>query len=340
MIIKKENIDKVSTIIDKTCEEYGIEPKDFDPMLMSSYRYTLDTLAKNSKYQEGQKISEEDLTVIKGKVNDLITSIAKEIKKKDNEMNNYDRMHFNAFDTLMAATDYLYTMAMEKFGCPDIPASFGLDVCKNNQQHAKEIDAKLKKAYFDNEYSTKTYFDKQRKKDADDVRSKNKNLISNCKSQLASTEQLAELVAEYQALNLRQKGHGRIWRFFHSGENERRTELLEDMKAAIIKAVGKEVSLEPTEKSPSDIAILLNDRLIEKNTLSAANNDAFASRYKVSDMIEKEQAKPMKNVSKENNEKRIPVNIPDAEIIENNSVEVSPVVSNDSVIKNSSILEK
>ena len=138
------------------------------------------------------------------------------------------------------------------------------------------------------------------KKDAVDVRRKNKDLIRNCNSQLATTEQLAELVAEYQALNLRQKGHGRIWRFFHSGENDERTELLNDMKAAIIKAIGVEVSLEPEDKNPSEIAMLLNNRIIEKNAAEASKPDAFASRYKITNMVEYDPAELGINIPKEN----------------------------------------
>ena len=258
-------------------------------------------------------------------------------------MNHFDKMYFNGFETLMAATDYLYAMAMEKLGCPDIPASFGADVCNNNQKHAKELDTQIKKSYFDDQYPTKTYFDKQRKKDADEVRRNNKQLISDCNSKIANTDQLAELVAEYQALNLRQKGHGRIWRFFHSGENDERTELLEDMKAAIINAVGVEVSLEPTEKTPADIAILLNNRLIEQKAIEAAKPDVFAGRYNITDMVKYDPSEQVINVSKENNvdnQKRISINIDNNEIIENDGVNVSPVVSNESASKSHPNLEK
>lgn len=304
MIIKKENIDEVLTKINDICEEYGIE-NDFDIMQMTGFNISLDAIAKKSNYQEGQKISEDDLNIIKEKVNSLITSVASEIKKKENKMTDTDRTYFNAFNTLMAATDYLYAQAMKKLGCPDIPASFGLDVCENNQKYAKELDAKIKKSYFDKEFSTKTRFDNQRKKDADVVRRNNKQLISDCNSKIANTDQLAELVAEYQALNLRQKGHGRIWRFFHSGENDERTELLNDMKAAIIKAIGVEVSLEPEDKSPSDITMLLNNKLIEKNSIEASKPDAFASRYKISDMVEYEPAELGINIPKENKDNQL-----------------------------------
>ena len=308
---------------------------------MSSYRITLGTIANKSNYQEGQKISEEDLNTIKEKVNNLIATVANEIKKK--EMEHFDKMYFNGFDTLMAATDYLYAMAMEKLGCPDIPASFGLDVCNNNQKYAKELDTQIKKSYFDNQFSTKTYFDKQRKKDADEVRRKNKDLIKNCNSQIATTEQLAELVAEYQALNLRQKGHGRIWRFFHRGENDERTELLNEMKAAIIKAIGVEVNLEPEDKSPSDITMLLNNRIIEKNAAEAATTDAFARRYNVSDVVKNSQPEKIENYVKENNvdnEKRINLNINNNEVNVIDNEDISPIISDESVNKSNPQIEK
>lgn len=304
MIIKKENINEVLTIINERCEEYGIED-DFGVANMMTYNYALENMAKKSQYQEGQKISEDDLNDIKKRVNDIITHLASEIKKK--EMIDLDKSNFNGLDTLTAATDYLYAVAMEKLGCPDIPASFGLDVCKKNQKHAKELDTKIKKSYLDKEYSTQTYFNNQREQDADVVRHRTKDLIRECGLQITA-EQLANLVAEYQALNLRQKGHGRIWRFFHSGENDKRTQLLEDMEKAITKAVGEKVNLEPTEKTPSDIAILLNNKLIEKKAIGAAKPDEFASRYNITNMVKYEQSELEINISNKNKDNNLKEN--------------------------------
>ena len=115
---------------------------------------------------------------IKEKVNFFIIDIAGDLEKKEHELDKIDRTYFNGFNTLMAATDYLYAHAMKKLGCPDIPPSFGDDVTKNPQKYAKSLDTKIRKAYYDADYSTKTYFDNQRKKNADVVRFNNKSLIA------------------------------------------------------------------------------------------------------------------------------------------------------------------
>jgi hypothetical protein len=277
--------------------------------------------------------------------------MAFELKKEKNILNKDSKMYFSGFDTLMAANDYLFTLAMKKLGCPDMPTSFGLDVCTNIQNTAKELDETIKQSYYNEEYSTKTYFDNQRKKDADDVRFKNKSLISTFKSSLGGTaDQLAELVAEYQALKLRQDGHGAIWRFFHRTQNKERVELLEDMKSAITNAVGDNVNLDPKEKTPADIAALLNNKLIDKKGIEAFKPESFAKRSNSMDSIiydpilkegsisNQEKNKPNVNISE--NEKRVAVDFKGKEFIENNGEGLSPVVSNDSAIKNNKNLEK
>ena len=77
-------------------------------------------------------------------------------------------------------------------------------------------------------------YNRQRKKDADVVRSENQELMNRCRfGKDATMLDAIKLTAEYQALIKRQAGHGRIWRFFHSKQNEQRTQLLDDMKNAI-----------------------------------------------------------------------------------------------------------
>lgn len=349
MFIKKENVDEVLELTHANCEEYNIDNR-FDAMLMLSYKNLLDEIAKKSKYKEGTTILESDLEKIKTNVNDIITDLAKEIEKREQELIDFDRMHFSGFDTLMAANDYLYALAMQKLGCPDMPTSFGADVCTNIQKHAKKLDEKVKKSYYNKDYSTKTYFDNQRKKDADVVRFKNKSLISDINSKLGTPDQIAELVAEYQALKLRQDGHGRIWRFFHRTENNERMELLADMKAAITNAVGEDVNLDPKEKTPADIAKLLNDKLIDKKATEALNHDEFAKRCKCADKISYEKLPKENSIAKQENnkqnvnivenEKRVVVEFKNGEFNEHDVANVEPAVSNDSVSKNNPQLEK
>ena len=340
MYIKKENIDNVLELTKKNCENYDIHDR-FDSLLMINFNYVLDNIAKKSKYQEGAKILESDLAVIKEKVNDIITCMVGELEKNEREMVKVDRMEFNAFDTLVAASDYLYAVAMKKLGCPDMPTSFGDDVYANIQNHAKKLDAKVKKSYYDEEYSIKTHFDDQRRMDADEVRFKNKSLIDDINLKVGTPDQIAGLVAEYQALMLRQKGHTAIWRFFHKKENEERTQLLADMKAAIASAVGEDVSLEPEENTPSNIATLLNNKIIEKKGIEALNPEAFAQRCNCIGMIVYDQ-KPIEssllnqeqnnlNVNSVENENRILVNFDNGEFDANENEDIPPVVSDDSI---------
>jgi hypothetical protein len=342
MYIKKENVDKVLELTKENCENYDIHDR-FDSMMMIAFDYVLDNIAKKNKYQEGAKILESDLAVIKEKVNDIITCMVGELEKNEREMIKVERMEFNAFDTLVAASDYLYALAMKKLGCPDMPTSFGDDVYANIQNHAKKLDEKVKKSYYDEEYSIKTYFDNQRRMDADTVRFNNKSIIRDINLKVGTPDQIAVLVAEYQALKLRQKGHGAIWRFFHKNENEERTQLLADMKAAIASAVGEDVSLEPEENTPFDIATLLNNKIVEKKGIEALNPETFARRCNCIGMIVYDQ-KPIEssllnqeqnnlNVNSVENENRILINFDNGEFNENEGANILPDVSDEFISK-------
>jgi hypothetical protein len=344
MYIKKENVDKALDITREKWEEYE-NYNSMDYMLLLGYKNTLDIIAKKSKYQEGEKISESDLANIKSKVNDIINFMARELKQKENTIDKIDKRDFDAFDMLMAANDYLYAQAMVKLGCPDIPTSFGADVCQNIQKHAKTLDKTIKKTYFDEEFSIKDYFDKQRKMSAESVRHKNKDLIYNAKTKIIDQEQLAELVAEYQALNLRQDGHGAIWRFFHRTENNERNELLADMKDAITKAIGADAIFDIIEKTPSDIAATLNNQLIDKKGIEAVKPDVFVKRCNLSgEMVSYESIPAKQSLAKQensaNNDKRVSIEVNEGGFIENNGVDVSPAVSNNSISKDNPQLNK
>ena len=54
MIIKKENINEVLTMINERCEEYGIE-EDFGVANMMTYNYALENMAKKKSISRGSK---------------------------------------------------------------------------------------------------------------------------------------------------------------------------------------------------------------------------------------------------------------------------------------------
>lgn len=348
MFIRKENVDEVLKTANENCKNYNIQDS-FGVLMMISYNTLLDNIAKKNNYKEGEAISEDDLKAIQKNVKDVIDNVASQTKSNQEKKFVMDKMYFSGYDTLMAANDYLYALAMKKLGCPDIPTSFGSDVVSNIQNTAKRLDATVKQSYYDHEYSTKTYFDKQRKKDADEVRFKNKSLIQAFNTSLGSVNQLAELVAEYQALKLRQDGHNGFWRFFHRGENKERMQLLEDMKSAIGKAVGNDVSLDPNEKTPADIANLLNNKMIDKKAKDALKSEKFAERCKCEDKISNEKLPKENQVVEQpnnvienviENDKRVVVEFKDGEFNELDGAKIEPAVSEESVNKNEQLLDK
>ena len=254
MFITKESINGVFA---KTLENFKNTGIQIKPAVMKRFENALAEIAANSAYEEGAKIKESDLMKITneaGLIFDDIASGNKEIKKPVN--------------ALMTVTDYLYAMAMQKLGSPDIPVLFGAEMQKNVCSFAAKIigEQSLNGVFFaDNVYEA------QRGMDAADI-SENKavkNAIDAAKVKAATPAQVEKLVAEYQALAKRQSNHGFFWRMFHSKENAARTELLSQMEGALKTMLGDNANIK--NSSPS----LLAEGLI-KNTVATEARLAFA----------------------------------------------------------------
>ena len=139
MFIKKEKVDEVLKTANENCKKYNIQDS-FGVLMMISYNTLLDNIAKKNNYKEGEAISEDDLKAIQKNVKDVIANVASQTESNQEKKFVMDKMYFSGYDTLMAANDYLYALAMKKLGCPDIPTSFGLDVASNIQNTAKRLD--------------------------------------------------------------------------------------------------------------------------------------------------------------------------------------------------------
>ena len=255
MFIKKESIDSVFA---KTLENFKNTGIQIKPAAMKRFEDALADIAANSAYEEGAKIKESDLMKITneaGLIFDDIASGDKEIK--------------NPVDALMSVTDYLYAMAMQKLGSPDIPTLFGAEMQKNVCSFAAKIigEQSLNGGLFfaDNVYEA------QRGIDAADI-SENvavKNAIDAAKVKAATPAQVEKLVAEYQALAKRQNGHGFFWRMFHSKENAARTQLLSKMEGALKKMLGDDANIK------NSTPLLLAESSI-RNTVANEARLAFA----------------------------------------------------------------
>ena len=254
MFIKKESIDSVFA---KTLENFKMTGIHIKPAVMKRFEDTLSEIAANSAYEEGAEIKESDLMKIINETGLIFNDIAsgnKEIQKPVN--------------ALMTVTDYLYAMAMQKLGSPDMPALFGPEMQKNVFNFAAKIIGK--QSLKGGEFADRVYW-AQRGKDAADI-SKNedvKHAIDAAKVKAATPAQVEQLVAEYQALAKRQNGHGFFWRIFHSKENDARTELLSQMEGALKTMLGDNANLKNSPPS------LLAEGLI-KNAVENEARLAFA----------------------------------------------------------------
>ena len=256
MFIKKESIDSVFA---KTLENFKNTGIQIKPAAMKRFEDALADIAANSAYEEGAKIKESDLMKITneaGLIFDDIASGDKEIK--------------NPVDALMSVTDYLYAMAMQKLGSPDIPTLFGAEMQKNVCSFAAKIISK--QSLNGDLFFADNVYEAQRGMDAADINENKavKNAIDAAKVKAATPAQVEKLVAEYQALAKRQSNHGFFWRMFHSKENAARTELLSQMEGALKTMLGDNANIK--NSSPS----LLAEGLI-KNTVANEARRAFAN---------------------------------------------------------------
>ena len=255
MFIKKESIDSVFAKTQERFKKTGIQIK---PEVMKRFEDTLAEIAANSAYEEGAEIKESDLMKITNEAGLIFKDIASgngEIKKPVN--------------ALMTVTDYLYAMAMQKLGSPDMPALFGDEMQKNVCTFAAKIIGKQSldggRFFADNVYEA------QRGKDAADI-SKTEEIrlaIEAAKVKMATPAQVEKLVAEYQALAKRQNGHGFFWRMFHSKENAARTQLLSKMEGALKIMLGDDANIK------NSTPLLLAEGSI-RNTVANEARLAFA----------------------------------------------------------------
>ena len=234
-------------------------------------REMADIAAKRS-YSEGQRIDENDLIKITNEVGFFLDSMCTQLESKGSGVKDY-----NPIEPLICATDYLYAVAMQTLGCPDIPATFGPAVQAQIGKSATSIRSHLMLDHAPT-YQDRFYYN-QRGMDADEVRDEVSQIMDAAKDGKQTAPQLQSLVAQYQALRRRQNDHGFFWRLFHRGENAARTELISDMEVALKGVLGDKIDL--MHSSP----LFLAEGMVAKNTAQDieavfANGD-FAERVGV-----------------------------------------------------------
>lgn len=276
MYVKKDNAEN---LFERTEQKYldmkinelvGID-------LVDNFVEVLDDIAQKSKYNEGDKIKENDLSRISVAVTRILSTINDNIVKTSSNLVPALRAKSESFSYMMAANDYLFSMTMRVLGSPDMPPAFGDQVKNSTYSLAKDSEFQIRKRDYEI-IEGDNRFNKQRKKNADKVTKELKNLTKNIRSGKATTLEIAKYVAEYQALKKRQEQHTSLWRFFHRDENKKRTELLGNMKE-LLGTVVKD-GLDVDTNTPLQIAEGLNNKHVNGLMEEAFKDTALCDRFK------------------------------------------------------------
>ena len=272
MYIKQDQVKKAVANAQKKCEVFNVQ---LDPKRIADYEKALKTMAEKHKYQEGERISEEDFETIWDEIQGILESTADKTIQMHQENSKEFEQGISSVDYMVAATDYLFALTMNHLGSPDMDVLFGADI----QQVMGLSALNIQKEFVKYDMDTQKTYEKQRGQNAYDLRDSAVGIriakLNSAENMIqVKTTDLAQLIADYQALQKRQEGHGAIWRFFHSTENKERNALLQDMEKALTKHLGDEIDLKTV--IPASLADdFAEERLLNymEETVNARAND-------------------------------------------------------------------
>lgn len=269
MHIKSEFVNEIFEKAKERMQKAGVSVKEED---IQRFQRTLDGIASKKKYEQGEELDNLSCMLLMGDVTFAITNIRDDLAKI-----NAEKGELNCVDQLMSVTDYFYAMAMQKLGCPDIPASFGDVFMETIDRSATVVNSKVSLEQ-DSNYAERVY-QQQRYKNAGEVWSSVNDAMNAARGKMATPAEIQKLIVEYQALNKRQSNHGPIWRFFHGKENEERVALMKDMKEVLQGVLGTNVNLE--RGNALQIVEMVNGEKISDQIEAAFKDDSMSKRIGV-----------------------------------------------------------
>ena len=281
MYIKYEYVNDVFEKAQKKFKNSGIT---INPNVMKRFEEAISEIASNSLYKAGTDIEDSHFTKITNEATLVIGEVVASGKKTENPV-----------DMLMTLTDYLYAMTMKKLGSPNMPVSFGSEMKKHIIQSATTIEGKqsLNSTY---QYSYNVY-EKQRGKDAVEVRDKISDSLAASANGNPTPSQVQELVAAYKALSKRQSDHGFFWRIFHSTENNNRTQLLSEMQSALKYVLGNDIDI--MECTSFYLAEKVLKQNVETQVNAVFNTDSMSERIGVSTEVFEDSSIIERDISEE-----------------------------------------
>ena len=218
---------------------------------VTTFEITLNSINDVKQYDQGEQIDAEHLAELKSQVKTSLTHLTNYITTAAKDSKNPMQPIADPADYLLTVTDYLYVMAQEKLGCPNIPLFiFDQDIKNTLEKSALAIDRSFGKYQMTKEAA----FIAQRGKNADEVKKNFQKHMIEFREGTDKATHIGEMIVEYQALKERQSNHGAIWRFFHPGENKARNSLLKGMKQTISGALPKGMKIDLTKETAADVA--------------------------------------------------------------------------------------
>ena len=236
---------------------------------VTTFEITLNSINDVRQYNQGEQIDAEHLAELKSQVKTSLIHLTNYITTAAKDSKNPIQTIADPADYLLTVTDYLYVMAQEKLGCPNIPLFiFDQDIKNTLEKSALAIDRSFGKYQMTKEAA----FIAQRGKNADEVKKNFQKHMNGFREGLDKPTHIGEMIVEYQALKERQSNHGAVWRFFHPGENKARTALLKQMKDTISGALPKGMKIDLTKETAADVAQRFADARIRGSVEVAGPN--------------------------------------------------------------------
>ena len=247
MRIEQQDLEKALKKTAKTAAEAAIY---FKPEEIASFKRKISGLVEAEK-EDPQKtplFRGRSLERIGQAVFDLVyNTVYSEFKTQTDRIKN----RVDIQKQLTIAGDYAFALLQNELGGREIPK----DIFKTFSKHLVNIAVQMINLKKDKMPPSQAYYREQRRRNANELQPKLDGMMEELKKYPISPETLANLFGEYKALQQRQADHGRVWRFFHGKENERRTALMNAMREALIAHI-PEPTLDEETTTPSEIAKL------------------------------------------------------------------------------------
>lgn len=280
MYFEVGKINEVQSFVFARAKKMGISVSSEDGAyfgaIIDSIKESRKAQGKEKLYKQGEDIDPEDHKNIRDAVQSLVElerdKLVARITANDPKMKDIK----NTAEYFATYADVFYVNAMQQLGCPNMPLfMFDGGFRKTIDNSAISVHS-AKESYKD--IKTVEAYARQRYADAKDMDQAFNGIFVNIDKNYHTPRELGTLLAQYQALKIRQSNHGAIWRFFHRGENKARTEMLNKMDSYIRKALPKDLrGMNLDRVDPTKLARGIADRHIQAN-VELALTDRFTNK--------------------------------------------------------------